>query len=204
MIVIVDYGLGNVRAFESLYKKIDIPCIVASSAVELGQASKIILPGVGAFDFAMDSLLRSGMREQLDHMVVDLGTPVLGVCVGMQMMSTHSDEGSLPGFGWIDGCVKRFDFSGSSTPTDVPHMGWNNVKPVSSSGLFEQLDDHSRFYFLHSFYFSCTSQDSVIATTNYGGDFASAVEKDNVFGVQFHPEKSHGWGVRILENFARM
>jgi glutamine amidotransferase len=204
MIVIVDYGLGNVRAFESLYRKINLPCSIASSASELDQASKIILPGVGSFDFAMDSLLRSGMREKLDHMVVDLGVPVLGVCVGMQMMSMHSEEGSLPGLGWIDGRVKKFDFSGSSSPADVPHMGWNNIKPINSSGLFEQLDGHSRFYFLHSYYFSCATQDSVIATTDYGGEFASAVEKGNVFGVQFHPEKSHGWGVRILENFARI
>lgn len=204
MISIVDYGLGNVRAFVNVYDKLNIPVTTVSTSEELEKASKIILPGVGSFDDAMSRLEESGMMGPLEEMVQGKGVPVLGVCVGMQMLARSSEEGVRPGLGWIDGEVKRFQPGQAGRPLRVPHMGWNTVGASESGGLFEGLDGGSRFYFLHSYYFHCHDANSVIATTDYEGKFASAVRSKNIFGVQFHPEKSHHWGTRLLENYARL
>ncbi len=203
MIAIIDYGLGNVRAFANIYTKLNIPFLVANDASELEQVKKIILPGVGSFDYAMNLLEKSGMKKKLNDMVLNFNVPVLGVCVGMQMMASSSEEGTRPGLGWIDGEVKKIETS-LLLPINVPHMGWNNINPVLNSGLMDGLDSKSRFYFLHSYYYSCKNEGSILASTNYGNEFTCAIHRKNIYGVQFHPEKSHRWGEKLLDNFARL
>lgn len=202
MITIVNYGLGNVQAIANIYKRLNIPARLAASAEELAPAEKVILPGVGAFDWAMTRLNQSGMRETLDDLVVKRKTPVLGICVGMQMMGGRSEEGVLDGLGWIEGDVKRFAESSAGDTIRLPQMGWNDVLPQQTDSLFQGLESEARFYFLHSYYFAAKRDCDVLAVTDYNGNFASSVRSGNMFGVQFHPEKSHHWGVRLLKNFA--
>jgi len=204
MITIVDYGLGNVQAFVNVYRRLNIAVKTATSAAELTDASKVILPGVGCFDQAMEQLERSGMRATLDELVLRQHVPVLGVCVGMQMLGQGSDEGTLPGLGWIDGRVKALECLMSADRLPVPHMGWNKVRPSGSNRLFAQLNASAQFYFLHSYYFQCDHEEDVIAMASYGTAFPCAVNAANIFGVQFHPEKSHQYGTRLLKNFGEM
>jgi len=204
VIAIVDYGLGNVKALADVYKKLNLPAAIVQRAEDLRGAAKIILPGVGSFDHAMQQLDKSAMRSTLDEMALRLGVPVLGICVGMQILALSSEEGISSGLGWIDGEVKRFNSSPGGAVLRVPHMGWNTATPRKENGLFRGLDSNARFYFLHSYYFRCRRPEDVVAETDYGGTFACAVNSRNVFGVQFHPEKSHHWGLRLLENFARL
>ncbi|MEO6994138.1 MAG: imidazole glycerol phosphate synthase subunit HisH [Lacunisphaera sp.] len=201
---IVDYGSGNIRAITNVYGRLNIPFRIAHTPADLLGVKKILLPGVGAFDQAMGQLERGGFRPVLDEMVVKQGVPVLGICVGMQIMAHSSDEGKRPGLGWIAGKVRRFDPSRLPQATCLPHMGWNDVKPAGQGGLFAGLETEARFYFLHSYYFDCTQPSTVAATATYGLDFACAVCDKNVYGVQFHPEKSHRWGVQLLTNFAAL
>jgi glutamine amidotransferase len=203
MIGVVDYSLGNVQAFLNIFKNLNIDAMTVRNCDELVRADRLILPGVGSFDWAMEKLIASGMRDCLDEMVLKKGTSVLGVCVGMQMMSRSSEEGKLSGLGWIPGVVKRFHQTSTQSKIQLPHMGWNDVEPLSRDGLFRGMDD-PRFYFLHSYYYLPDADEHVLARTNYGGYFASAVGAGNVFGAQFHPEKSHGWGVQLLKNFAEL
>ncbi|HMM12743.1 MAG TPA: imidazole glycerol phosphate synthase subunit HisH [Bacteroidales bacterium] len=202
MITIIDYGLGNIRAFQNVYDRLNIPAKVARSALDLKDAQRIILPGVGAFDYAISQLNSSGMRDELERQVIINKVPVLGICVGMQMLAKSSDEGVLPGLGWIDGVVKKFDESTIIYKTRLPHMGWNTINPVKSNPIFYGIEQGSKFYFLHSYYFSPISSDNIISETNYGITYASAVNKENIFGIQFHPEKSHQNGIHLLKNFA--
>ena len=202
MITIVDYGLGNVQAFANIYKRLEIPAVLARNADELAGATHIILPGVGAFDWAMACLDASGMRATLDDLVQVQRNPVLGICVGMQMMALGSDEGQSPGLGWFDAHVRIFDDAKFVSRTHLPHMGWNDVEPARTDDLLRDLGDEARFYFLHSYYFVPNDPADVLATTVYGERFTCVVQRGNVHGVQFHPEKSHGWGVRLLKNFA--
>lgn len=203
MIAIVDYGLGNILAFANVYKRLNIPVTVAKTAAELAGADKLILPGVGAFDHAMRLLEEAGMREQLDQMVLRQKVPVLGICVGMQILAEGSDEGSLPGLGWIPGRVRAFSTAlGGAMP--LPHMGWNDVRPVGRHALFKGMETDARFYFLHSYYFECARPEHTAAQASYGIDFSCAVQSGNVYGVQFHPEKSHHFGVNLLKNFAEL
>jgi len=204
MIAIVNYGLGNIHAIANIYKRLNIPARIASSAEDLTQAQKIVLPGVGAFDWAMTRLDQSGMRECLDDLVLRKGRPVLGICVGMQMMAKRSDEGRLEGLGWIDADVRRFDEDSFAHKTRLPHMGWNDVVPRKDGGLFRGLESGARFYFLHSYYFAPSQEGDVLAITDYNGSYASCVRSGNIFGVQFHPEKSHQWGIQLLNNFAEL
>lgn len=204
MIAIVDYGLGNVLAFVNVYKRLNIPVAVAKTAGDLTGASKIILPGVGAFDHAMQRLEQSGMRQAIDQLVMQQGVPVLGICVGMQILASSSDEGTLPGLGWIAGQVRKFDVTTLPHHTHLPHMGWNDVMPVTDGGLFAGLEQDARFYFLHSYYFDCRQPQDTLAFSDYGIQFSSAVNHKNVYGVQFHPEKSHHFGSQLLKNFAEL
>jgi len=202
MIAIVDYGLGNILAFSNMFKRLNIEARVARNADELAGADKIILPGVGAFDHAMTLLEASGMRCRLDELVLGQKVPVLGICVGMQILARSSDEGTLPGLGWVDGRVRSFGSEPAAAALPLPHMGWNDVRPKAGTQLFEQMETDARFYFLHSFFFECADSQSIAATASYGADFTCALHAGNVHGVQFHPEKSHHWGARLLQNFA--
>ena len=204
MISIFNYGIGNVQAIANIYKRLNIPARIVSTAEELSRAERVILPGVGAFDWAMARLDNSGMRPVLDDLVLSKGRPVLGICVGMQMMARRSDEGSLEGLGWIDAEVKKFNGTPPSHRTYLPHMGWNDVEPGSNEGLFRDIGAMGRFYFLHSYYFAPKDQNMVLAVTDYGGAFASSIRAGNIYGVQFHPEKSHQWGIQLLKNFAEL
>ncbi|MFG6415750.1 imidazole glycerol phosphate synthase subunit HisH [Roseateles sp. DC23W] len=203
MIRIVDYGLGNILAFQNMYKRLNVPVGLAKTADDLSDATRLILPGVGAFDHAMEELDRSGMRARLDELVLDRKMPVLGICVGMQMLAERSDEGKLPGLGWIPGEVKGF--KGLNQPDLLlPHMGWNDVQPTAGHPLFKELEADARFYFLHSFYFECTDPAHAAAVSSYGKDFSCAVSARDIYGVQFHPEKSHHFGAQLLKNFAEL
>lgn len=204
MITIIDYGLGNVLAFVNVYKRENIPVKVARTAADLEGATRLILPGVGSFDHAMVQLTQSGMREPLETMVVRDKMPVVGICVGMQMLADGSDEGTEAGLGWVPGRVRKFDASLLPAGTLLPHMGWNDVKPTAPGGLFRELEQDARFYFLHSYYFECAQASDALAYTDYGPAFSCAVRRDNVYGVQFHPEKSHHFGARLLSNFAEV
>ncbi|MCG7280436.1 imidazole glycerol phosphate synthase subunit HisH [Chryseobacterium taklimakanense] len=204
MITLIDYGVGNINAFVNVYKRVDVPVKIAKTEIDLEGAEKLILPGVGHFDYAMSKLSNSGMREKLDDLVLNQKVPVIGICVGMQMMANHSDEGKLEGLKWIDATVKKFDESKIDQVTRLPHMGWNDVKPVKDIELFKGLENDSIFYFLHSYYFECNNPSDVMAISDYGIEFASAAHHENKYGIQFHPEKSHHYGEILLHNFAKL
>jgi imidazole glycerol-phosphate synthase subunit HisH len=202
MIAIVDYGLGNIRAFENVYNNLNIPVIIARLPEHLLKADKIILPGVGSFDYAMKQLSDSGMLDILNELVLERKIPVMGICVGMQMLAKSSEEGKIPGLGWLDAEVKRFRLSTFVNAACIPHMGWNDIKPAKTHNLLKNLEHDARFYFLHSYYFHCNRKENILATTDYGINFISAVNQNNISGVQFHPEKSHQWGIQLLKNFS--
>lgn len=204
MIHIVDYGLGNIQAFVTMYKRLGIEAVRAESDEDLRDASKLILPGVGAFDHAMELLDASGMRQPLERLVREDKVPVLGICVGMQILASASEEGVGVGLGWVGGRVRSFAGNSASAGLPMPHMGWNDVVPAAGSPLFKGLEDDARFYFLHSYYFECSDPANVAARADYGFQFDCAVQNGNVFGVQFHPEKSHHWGAALLKNFAEL
>lgn len=203
MIKIIDYGLGNVLAFQNMYKRLNVPVGLAKTVDDLLGATKLILPGVGSFDHAMEELDRSGMRARLDELVLGEKMPVLGICVGMQMMAEGSEEGSRRGLAWIPGYVKGFK-SLNQPKLLLPHMGWNDVQPVGGHRLFNDLMTDGRFYFLHSFYFECANPAHVTAVSSYGKEFSCAIGAGHIHGVQFHPEKSHHFGARLLKNFAEI
>lgn len=201
---IVDYGLGNVLAFANIYKRLNIDAAIARSPAELQRASKIILPGVGAYDHAMERLEESKMRPVLDELVQDKRIPFLGVCVGMQMLGRSSEEGKWPGLGWLSAEVKSFK-SQPRFELPVPHIGWNDVEVApGGSGLFVEMEAGAKFYFLHSYYLECDDPADVAAASTYGVRFSCAVRRGNVYGVQFHPEKSHEYGTQLLKNFAAL
>ncbi len=204
MITIIDYGVGNIFAFQNVYKRLNILTKIAKSSQDLIDAEKLVLPGVGSFDYAMRQLNISGMREKLDELVLVKKIPVIGICVGMQIMGNRSDEGELEGLNWIDSEILKFDESLINQRTKLPHMGWNDVIPVKNHPLFIGLEEEAIFYFLHSFYFKCNNPEESIAVSDYGISFSSAVNKENIFGIQFHPEKSHQFGEKLLHNFARL
>jgi len=204
MITIIDYGVGNIYAFQNVYKRLNIPTKIAKTAVDLSDVDKLILPGVGSFDYAMTQLNNSGMRERLDELVLEEKKPVIGICVGMQMMANSSDEGKLDGLRWIDASVKKFDETTIKCVTKLPHMGWNDVSPIQNHPLFIGLENDALFYFLHSFYFHCNDQSDSIAQSDYGINFTSSVNHDNIYGIQFHPEKSHHYGEMLLHNFSKI
>ena len=203
MIRIVDYGVGNIQAFTTMFKRLGIPAERALTQSDLADATHLILPGVGHFDLAMQRLNKSGMRPALEEMVLGNCIPVVGICVGMQMLAESSDEGSLPGLNWVPGRVRAFANHQKAAILPMPHMGWNDVQAVSGTPLFAKgFVDAPQFYFLHSFYFDAQDKADVAATAHYGVDFDAVVSRGHIHGVQCHPEKSHSWGAQLLKNFA--
>jgi len=203
MIAIINYGCGNIYAFINAFKRLNISAVVARTVNEVENAEKIVLPGVGSFDYVMNSFNNSGLRKIVEQKVIAEGVDVLGVCSGMQIFAESSDEGSEKGLGWIKGKIRLFDTDKIQHATKLPHMGWNTIKPQKSL-LFQNLDEDSRFYFVHSYYFDNDNPENMISTTYYAGTFTSAVNINNIYGVQFHPEKSHENGLKLLQNFAEL
>jgi len=204
MIRIVDYGVGNIQAFLTMFKRLGLEATRARTADELEGATRLILPGVGAFDTAMTLLNQSGMRPRLEEMVLAQQVPVIGICVGMQMLAGGSDEGVLPGLNWVPGRVKAFATTPASRDLPMPHMGWNDLKVRPGSRLFTDFEPEPRFYFLHSYYFDAEDKADVAATAEYGLDFDCIVSRGHIHGVQCHPEKSHHFGAQLLKNFAEL
>lgn len=204
MITIIDYGSGNIKAIANIYEKLKVPYIIASTPEQVVGANKLFLPGVGAFDETISKLDSTGFRKVLDKEVLENKVPIMGICVGMQILADSSEEGSCKGLGYIKGKVKKIDSNLILQKPKLPHLGWNSIEVIKESNLLKDIDPVFGFYFLHTYYFECEDQNNVLATTNYGATFASAVYNENVFGIQFHPEKSHHNGVTLLHNFANL
>ena len=204
MIAIIDYGVGNINAFVNIYKKLGVDVRIACKPEDLLDATKLILPGVGHFDYAMERFIDSGMKEISDDLVLNRKIPVVGICVGMQMLAARSDEGNLPGLGWIDANVRKFDASKLKHTTRLPHMGWNSIQIEKPNAILTNLGNEARFYFLHSFYFESKLPDDSVAVAEYGIRFTCVVNHNNIYGVQFHPEKSHHFGIQLLKNFSEI
>jgi glutamine amidotransferase len=201
MITIVNYGLGNLGSVVNMFKRIGVPAKISSNLQEISGSEKILLPGVGAFDIAMNMIHRTGLFEVLNQLVLEKKIPVLGICLGMQIMTDSSEEGNMEGFHWIPGKTKRFIFP-SEKNLKIPHMGWNSVRPVKASILSAGLPEDSKFYFVHSYYVSVVNQVNSVMKTIHGIEFDSVIQSDNIYGAQFHPEKSHKFGMQLLQNFA--
>jgi glutamine amidotransferase len=201
MITIVNYGIGNIKAFANVFTRLNIPYNVASNKNDLKHATKILFPGVGSFDNAITLLNHSGMRDTLENLVMNNNIPILGVCVGMQMFASNSEEGKIDGLGWIDATVNKIP---NQNGLITPHMGWNNIIDNCSNILLDGITNESYFYFLHSYYFNCFDDSCITVNSNYGIEFSSIVIKNNIYGVQFHPEKSHNAGMNLLNNFSKI
>ncbi len=200
---IVDYGTGNLNSIKRTLDRIGIGCIISSSANDIVNASKIILPGVGHFGKAMSNLNGLNLADVLNEEVLIKQKPVLGICLGMELMAKASEEGNARGLGWLAAGATRFDI-GDSDRYKIPHMGWNEISIRKTSRLMEGIEDGSEFYFAHSYHLTLDDPADLLAETEYGTGFPSAIEKNNIFGVQYHPEKSHDVGARLLKNFVEM
>lgn len=200
MITIVDYNMGNLGSIKSMLKKIGFDSCISSDPTEIRAASKLILPGVGAFDAGMTNLERIGLVTLLEDRVLGARVPTLGICLGMQLMTRTSSEGTRRGLGWMNAEVSRFESNGGTLK--VPHMGWNRVRATRDAALLHDLPEDARFYFVHSYYVNCLDAQDVLLATTYGCDFHSGFHRGNLWGVQFHPEKSHRFGMHLLRNFA--
>lgn len=204
MITIVNYGMGNLLSVQNMLKRIGAACEITGDLEQISKAKKILLPGVGAFDAAVERIDGVGLREVLNKKALEEKVPVLGICLGLQLLTKSSEEGKLPGLGWIPAKTIKFNFSQPSN-LKVPHMGWNEIHVVNQNVLLSYLPPEPRFYFVHSFHAKAEDEKYVLARTNYGYDFDSVITNgDNIFGAQFHPEKSHKFGMKVLDNFAKM
>lgn len=204
MIAIIDYNMGNVASIENMLKKIGSAAIITSDLSVLREAEKLILPGVGAFDYGMQNLHNLGIIDVLKEKVIESGTPLLGICLGMQLLTEDSQEGTLPGLGFFKAHTIKFPSEYCGEKLKIPHMGWNYVQPIGDPALFKNSAEDMRFYFVHSYFVNCEDKGDIIGSTEYGDCFASAIGKGRIFGVQFHPEKSHKYGMNLLKNFAEM
>lgn len=201
MIVIINYGAGNLGSMLNMFKKIGHAAILGNTVEDIEKADKLVLPGVGSFDAGMEKLNSSGLKDVLNYKVLDKKTPILGVCLGLQLMTDRSDEGELKGLGWISAETKKFELD--SSKFKIPHMGWNEIKIEKKSNLFVGMEEQeNRFYFVHSYHLVCNEPSDILVSTNYGYDFTCGVERGNILGVQFHPEKSHKFGMQLLKNFS--
>lgn len=204
MIAVIDYGIGNLGSIVNMLTKIGAETVVTQEPQIIEQADKLILPGVGTFDNGMNNLVKLGLMSLLTEKVIMKKTPVLGLCLGMQLFTQCSEEGKQPGLGWLEAETVRFKFNGANNRLKVPHMGWNTVKICRQNTLFAGMGDESRFYFVHSYHLFCRDTCQILTQTTHGYEFPSAVAKDNILGVQFHPEKSHKFGMKLLKNFVEL
>lgn len=198
-VVIIDYGMGNIRSVLNKMHRAGQDAIVSDDPSVIERADKIILPGVGHFKKGMEQLETRGILGVLNKKVLEDKTPILGICLGMQLLTKHSEEGDAEGLGWIDGETVRFRLN--DIRHKVPHMGWNSVEKAKDSPLLKDIPEQSIFYFVHSYYVKSNLMEDVLGVTNYGHQFVSMVQRDNIFGTQFHPEKSHEYGEKMLRNF---
>lgn len=200
-IVIIDYGMGNLMSVKNMLRKLGYPSEISSEASVIESAKALILPGVGAFDKAIGNLKARGLFEVIDRKVTVEHTPILGICLGMQLMGKRSEEGTVEGFGWFDATCKKFEFS--DPKMKVPHMGWNTVQVNENNpSVVTPTGNDARFYFVHSFYMQCNAPEEVMFEAGYGHSFVAGIAKDRMMGVQFHPEKSHRYGFKLLGAFA--
>jgi glutamine amidotransferase len=199
MIVIVDYGLGNLASVMNMVNKAGGKAKISNKSNDILDASRLILPGVGAFDYGVSQLQSLGLFVQIQNLA-SKGVPILGICLGMQLLANRSEEGSLKGLALIDAYFKRFSFE-STTSLNIPHVGWNQTNVVKTNPLIPRDGTEQRFYFTHSYHAVCSKDTDILATTDYGYTFPSAYCRDNVFGVQFHPEKSHRFGMALIKSF---
>lgn len=202
MITIIDYGLGNLGSIANMIKKTGGTAMITAEISEIKKAKKLILPGVGSFDAGMQNLKERNFIDVLHHKIMEEKIPVLGICLGMQLFSRKSEEGQLNGLGFIE--ADTIKFKKNEANIRIPHMGWNTILTQKSSRLFSNDCKEMRFYFVHSYHLSCDHAEDILAVTNYGYNFPSAIERANIFGVQFHPEKSHQYGLQIIKNFVNL
>ena len=203
MITIIDYGTGNLGSIKNMLKKIGVQSIISNKIPDIKRAERLILPGVGAFNNGMKNLREMGFVDILNHKVLEDKTPVLGICLGMQLLAKESEEGQLPGLGWVDAHIKRFHFDSSFYNLKIPHMGWNTIEIKKENNLMKDLYEENRFYFVHSYHMVAEKEEIILSETGYGYKFVSSIAEGNILGVQFHPEKSHKFGMKLLSNFAR-
>jgi len=204
MIVIINYGIGNLGSIKNMLKKAGVDSLISNQAEDIEQAEKLILPGVGAFDYGMVMLQKSGLEPVIRSKVLDDQVPILGLCLGMQLFFSKSEEGTESGLGWIKGNVIRFTFDSVEKKNKIPHMGWNILINHQSHPLLNGLQDNARFYFVHSYHVTFKNKDDIVASTEYEYSFPSVIARKNIMGTQFHPEKSHKFGMKILKNFSEI
>jgi glutamine amidotransferase len=200
-ITIIDYGICNIKSVINMLRRVGAESQIATNASDLVSATKLILPGIGSFDTGINNLEKRGLLQILNKKVLEENIPVLGICLGMQLFSNKSEEGKLHGLSWIDGNVKKFNFISMKEKPKIPNMGWNYIHAKKDHFLFQNIPQPMRFYFVHSFHYVCRSKENDLAKTHYGYEFTCAIVKDNIIGVQFHPEKSHKYGMQLLRNF---
>lgn len=200
-LVIIDYGVGNLSSVKNMFKRIGINALITNDFDKIQNADKLILPGVGRFDYGMEQLKKTGLTGLITEKVIQHKTPILGICLGVQLLTDYSEEGGVEGLGFIKGKTVAFDRSKLLVDQKIPHMGWNYVEEYSQSRLFMNMFEEPRFYFVHSYHLQIDDPSQVMVKAKYGYSFAAGVEKDNILGVQFHPEKSHKYGMKLLENF---
>ena len=199
-IIIIDYGMGNLGSLANMLKKIRVPAKISSDLGDIESAEKLLLPGVGSFDHGMQKLRELNLIDILNKKVVRDKTPLLGICLGMQMFTKTSEEGAQQGLGWVDANTVKFNADKDSS-LKIPHMGWDTLDIKKSHFLMQDTDSDAMYYFVHSFHVVCNRSEDILSTSHYGYDFVSSLAKDNIIGVQFHPEKSHKYGMKLLENF---
>ena len=200
-IVIIDYSVGNLCSVKNMFKRIGVNALISGNPDIISKADKLILPGVGRFDYGMEQLNKLDLINIIKEKVQNEKIPILGICLGVQLLTEYSEEGGVEGLGFVKGKTIAFDKSKLQSDQKIPHMGWTNVKEYSASKLFKDMYDEPRFYFVHSFHLQVSNPSDIMVKANYGFDFAAGVECGNVLGVQFHPEKSHKFGMKLLENY---
>lgn len=203
MIAIINYGLGNLTSIQNMFRRLGVDTVITDDKQKISDASKLLLPGVGHFKRGMENLNNTGIGELVNREVLEKGKPILGICLGAQLMTQYSEEGDVKGLGWVDAITVRFD-SGKLGKLPVPHMGWTDIAVKRENALLQNLPEEPRFYFVHSYHFLFSQQEEVTATAHYGYEFACSFNKGNIYGAQFHPEKSHKFGMKVLENFSKI